>query len=47
MARKLAKQGIEMLPADGWVTQHTLAFQLHIGLIIPDSLFFLLITLND
>ncbi len=31
MARKVAAQGIEMLPADRWESQHNLAFQLYLG----------------
>ncbi|ELR13786.1 GAF domain containing serine/threonine kinase [Acanthamoeba castellanii str. Neff] len=30
MARKVAAQGIEMLPADRWESQHNLAFQLYL-----------------
>jgi hypothetical protein len=41
MARKMAAQGVEMLPPDGWESQHTLAFQLHIGSGIPSAFTFL------
>jgi hypothetical protein len=32
MARKVAAQGIDMLPADRWESQHNLAFQLYLGM---------------
>lgn len=37
MARKVAAQGIEMLPADRWESQHNLAFQLYLGIYHPLS----------
>jgi hypothetical protein len=34
MASKVAEEGIAMLPADYWQTQHKLAFQLFVGMLL-------------
>jgi hypothetical protein len=37
MARKLAAQGIDMLPADAWTSHHSLTFQLYLGTLLHDT----------